>query len=57
MGARMQTVIYPVKDLESAKKVYTALLGSPPAYEAPYYVGWNIGARTSDSTPTATARG
>jgi predicted enzyme related to lactoylglutathione lyase len=38
----MQTVIYPVTDLECAKKVYTALLGTTPAYEAPYYVGWNI---------------
>ena len=43
MASGMQTVIYPVKDLDSAKKVYTALLGSPPAYETPYYVGWNIG--------------
>src|SRR5262245_16540768 len=42
MASGMQTVIYPVEDLESAKKVYTALLGTPPAYETPNYVGWNI---------------
>lgn len=42
MATGMQTVIYPVKDLDNAKKVYTALLGTPPAVDSAYYVGWNI---------------
>ena len=33
-------VLHPVSDLESAKKVYTALLGVAPQADAPYYVGY-----------------
>ena len=57
MASGMQTVIYPVKDLESAKKVYTALLGTPPAYEAPYYVGWNIGGQDIGLDPNGHRQG
>src|SRR5437762_13533601 len=57
MASGMQTVIYPVKDLESAKKVYTALLGTPPAYEAPYYVGWNIGGQDIGLDPSRHSQG
>jgi len=48
---------HPVKDLESAKKVYTALLGTPPAYEAPYYVGWNIGGQDIGLDPNGHQQG
>jgi hypothetical protein len=57
MASGMQTVIYPVKDLESAKKVYTALLGAPPAYETPYYVGWNIGGQDIGLDPNGHRQG
>jgi predicted enzyme related to lactoylglutathione lyase len=36
----IKTVLHPVTDLEAAKAVYTALLGAPPAHDAPYYVGY-----------------
>jgi predicted enzyme related to lactoylglutathione lyase len=36
------TVLHPVSDLESAKAVYTALLGVPPTADAPYYVGYDV---------------
>jgi predicted enzyme related to lactoylglutathione lyase len=57
MASGMQTVIYPVKDLDSAKKVYTTLLGSPPAYEAPYYVGWNINGQDIGLDPNGHSQG
>lgn len=38
MPAGIKTVIYPVKDLEKAKKVYGALLGGDPVMDEPYYV-------------------
>jgi predicted enzyme related to lactoylglutathione lyase len=57
MGSGMQTVIYPVKDVESAKKVYTALLGSPPAYETPNYVGWHIGGQDIGLDPNGHRHG
>jgi predicted enzyme related to lactoylglutathione lyase len=37
----IMTVLHPVSDLETAKPVYTALIGSPPQTEGPYYVGYD----------------
>ena len=37
----LSTVLHPVSDLAAAKPVYTALLGVPPAADAPYYVGYD----------------
>jgi predicted enzyme related to lactoylglutathione lyase len=42
MADNFKAIIYPVRDLEKAKALFTALLGAPPAHEAPYYVGWSI---------------
>ena len=39
----IKTVLHPVTDLAAAKAVYTALLGVPPAADAPYYVGYEAG--------------
>ncbi|HEY1855603.1 MAG TPA: VOC family protein [Solirubrobacterales bacterium] len=38
----IKTVLHPVSDLESAKAVYAALLGTEPASDAPYYVGFEV---------------
>jgi hypothetical protein len=57
MASGMQTVIYPVKDVESAKKVYTTLLGTPPAYDSAYYVGWNIGGQDIGLDPNGHRQG
>ena len=37
----LQSIVYPVRDLEAAKAVYAALLGQPHA-DQPYYVGFNV---------------
>jgi predicted enzyme related to lactoylglutathione lyase len=37
-----KTLLHPVSDLEKAKAVYTALLGTPPQHDAPYYVGYDV---------------
>jgi predicted enzyme related to lactoylglutathione lyase len=36
----IKTVLHPVSDLESAKAVYSALLGVEPQTDGPYYVGY-----------------
>ena len=38
----IKTVLHPVSDLEAAKPVYTALLGTPPQHDASYYVGFDV---------------
>ncbi|MCI4323524.1 MAG: VOC family protein [Thermoplasmata archaeon] len=38
----IKTVLHPVTDLAKAKAVYTALLGTPPTTDSPYYVGFEV---------------
>ena len=35
-----KTLLHPVSDVEKAKAVYAALLGTPPQTDDPYYVGF-----------------
>lgn len=42
MTQGIRTVIYPVKDVERAKKLFGKLLGSQPHTDGPYYVGFNV---------------
>jgi predicted enzyme related to lactoylglutathione lyase len=38
----MQTVIFPVSDLAKATPLFTALLGSAPVVDEPYYVQFDV---------------
>jgi predicted enzyme related to lactoylglutathione lyase len=42
MTEGVKTIIYPVRDLDRAKALFTELLGAKPDADQPYYVGWNI---------------
>jgi len=42
MNQGIWTIIYPVKDLEKAKALFTSLLGVEPINDAPYYVGFRL---------------
>lgn len=39
----LQSIVYPVRDLDTAKAIHTALLGTEPHTDQPYYVGFNVG--------------
>ena len=54
-GAR--TLLHPVTDLEAAKAVYTALLGTPPLHDAPYYVGYEVAGQHIGLVPGAAQQG
>lgn len=41
MSTAIRSLVIPVTDLESAKKVYGAILGDPHT-DTPYYVGYNV---------------
>lgn len=43
MNQGVKTVIYPVKDISSAKMLFTKLLGVEPYADTPYYVGFRVG--------------
>jgi predicted enzyme related to lactoylglutathione lyase len=36
----IKTVLHPVSNLAASKAVYTALVGTPPQTDEPYYVGF-----------------
>jgi len=36
-------IVYPVRDISSAKALYGSLLGVEPYTDAPYYVGFRVG--------------
>ena len=40
-GLRSQ--IFQVADLGAAKAWYTGMLGTPPYFDEPFYVGFNVG--------------
>src|SRR6516225_880142 len=39
----LRTVIYHVPDLARAKAWYSEVLGQPPYFDEPFYVGFNVG--------------
>ena len=38
----LRTVIYPAPDLASSKAFFTDLLGYPPYFDEPFYVGYEV---------------
>jgi predicted enzyme related to lactoylglutathione lyase len=53
----VQILLHPVSDLEKAKAVYTALLGTPPAHDAEYYVGYDVGGQHVGLVPNGAQQG
>jgi predicted enzyme related to lactoylglutathione lyase len=43
MNGRMSLLVYPAKDMASAKTLFKALLGVEPYADAPYYTGFRTG--------------
>ena len=39
----LRTVIYPVTDLAKGKQWYSQLVGHPPYFDEPHYVGYSVG--------------
>jgi predicted enzyme related to lactoylglutathione lyase len=52
-----KTLLHPVSDLEKSKAVYTALLGTPPQHDAPYYVGYDVAGQHIGLVPNAAQQG
>lgn len=43
MNEGFTTIIYPVRDINQAKKLYNKLLGVEPIMDEAYYVGYRLG--------------
>jgi len=57
MTSGMRTVIYPVKDLAQAKKLYGKLLGVVPDMDEAYYVGFSVGGQDVGLDPHGHSQG
>ncbi|MBN0043670.1 glyoxalase [Streptomyces actuosus] len=57
MTAGVQTIIYPVKDLERAKPLFAALLGVEPYADEAYYVGYKAAGQDVGLDPNGHAKG
>jgi predicted enzyme related to lactoylglutathione lyase len=57
MTSGLKTVIYPVKDLASAKKLYGTLFGVEPYADQPYYVGFNVDGQDVGLDPNGHSKG
>jgi predicted enzyme related to lactoylglutathione lyase len=53
----VQTILHPVSDLEKAKVVYTALLGTEPMADSPYYVGYEVAGQQIGLVPNGGGMG
>ncbi len=56
MNQGIGTIIYPVKDITTAKALFRELLGVEPYADAPYYVGFKVGNQDIGLDPTAIRR-
>ena len=57
MTPSIRTVIYPVTDLERGKAVFTAILGTAPVMDAPYYVQFDADGQEIGLDPNGAAKG
>ena len=55
MARNISALVYPVKDLEKAKKFYGKFLDTKPYVESPYYVGYKTGDQEIGLDPNSKA--
>lgn len=51
----LRTAVYPVTDLQAARDWYARILGFPPYFDEPFYVGFNVGGYELGLDPDTTA--
>ena len=57
MASGMQTIIYPVGDLDAAKELYGRAFGVEPYVDEPYYVAFNVGGQDVGLDPNGHSKG
>ena len=53
----IKTIIFPVRDLAAAKKMYGQMLGVEPYADAPYYLGYKIDDQDVGFDPNGHSKG
>lgn len=57
MNERISLIVYPTKNLEKSKLLYTRVLGVDPYADQPYYVGYKVGGMELGLDPHAQTKG
>jgi predicted enzyme related to lactoylglutathione lyase len=57
MNQGIRTILYPVKDIAQAKKMFNKLLGVQPIVDQPYYVGYQVGGQDIGLDPNGFKQG
>jgi predicted enzyme related to lactoylglutathione lyase len=57
MTSGIKTIIYPVKDVAAAKRLYSRILGVAPYADESYYVGYNVDGQDFGLDPNGHAKG
>lgn len=57
MTSGLRTLVYPVKDIETAKQVFGALFGATPSVDQPYYVQFDVEGLAIGLDPNGHANG
>jgi predicted enzyme related to lactoylglutathione lyase len=57
MAEALTIVVYPVKDIERAKALYSSFLECEPYVASPYYTGFRIGDQEIGLDPNGHAKG
>jgi predicted enzyme related to lactoylglutathione lyase len=57
MASGLETIIYPVKDLEAAKQLYSKAFGVAPYVDEAYYVAFNVGGQDVGLDPNGHGKG
>ena len=57
MNQGIRIFIYPVKDMDRAKTLYSKLLGIEPYTDGPYYVGFKVGDQEIGLDPNGYSKG
>ena len=52
-----QLIVFPAQDLDKAKQRFTALLGTEPYVDQPYYVGYRTDSREIGLDPSGASSG
>lgn len=53
----IKLIVYPVRDLDKAKALYSKLLGTEPYAVSPYYVGFKVGDQEIGLDPNGHKKG
>jgi predicted enzyme related to lactoylglutathione lyase len=55
MAKSIEVIVYPVKDVDKAKRIFTQFLGVEPYADQPYYIGYKVGGMEVGLDPRGTA--